>query len=115
MYKLYGQKNSLRRAYSRVLQGGTSDISGDKISWWERKNINAADANVFNYTITPKTAGRPDTVAYDIYGTTELEWVVLQYNNIVDVSEEFVAGKVIKLPTQQYLLSAIMTKSVGSI
>lgn len=115
MYKLYTNKNSLRRAYSRLLQGGTSSTSGDKVSWWERKNIQVPDGSWFSYTITSKTAGRPDTVAYETYGTTELEWVIIQVNNIIDVNEEFVVGKTIKVPTQQYVLSSILTKSVGNI
>lgn len=114
MYRPYQNKSSLRRKNSRILQGGTSETSGDKISWWERRNIAGRDAREFNYTITNATAGRPDLVSFEFYGTTEYEWIVLQYNNIIDISEEFVYGKVLRLPSKTFVITNIINKPAGS-
>lgn len=109
MYKIYDNKSSLDRANSRMLQGGTSDVQGNKISWWERKTFPITDTNETTYEITTVTAGRPDLVSYYFYSTTELEWVILQYNNIVDVKEEFILGKKIKIPSRSYVNTTIIT------
>lgn len=113
MYKQYAHKSTLRRKYSRYVQGGTSTLSGNKVAWWERREMVAGDINEERYTITSTTAGRPDLVANLFYGSTELEWVVLQYNNIVDILEEFVAGKSIRLPSRNFVHTNLITKPTG--
>jgi hypothetical protein len=40
-------------------------------------------------------------------------WLVLQYNSIVDINTEFVAGESIILPTFERAQTQILTKSVG--
>lgn len=110
MYKVYENENSLKRANSRILQGGESEVRGNKISWWNRKIFTGVDLNETVYEITNVTAGRPDLVAYEFYSTTELEWIILQYNNIIDVKEEFTLGKKIKVPSKSYVNTAIITK-----
>ncbi len=47
--------------------------------------------------ITKGTEYRPDLVAWDIYGASELWWKILEANNIKDVYD-FKAGKTIILP-----------------
>lgn len=110
MYKLYENENSLRRANSRVLQGGDSEVRGNKVGWWDKKDISGSDINETVYEITNVTAGRPDLVAYEYYSTTELEWVILQYNNIVDIKEEFVLGRKILIPSKSYVNISVITK-----
>lgn len=113
MYKLYQGKNSLRRTRSRLLQGGNTEIGDSKLKWWERKNIKGLDSQETPYVITAKTVGRPDLIAAEVYGSTELEWIVLQYNNIVDVIEELVVGKQLVLPSLSFVNISIITKPAG--
>lgn len=113
MYKVYQNKSSLKRKSSRILQGGTSYISGTKIAWWDMRNIRGDDIQETQYTVTLSTAGRPDLIAFDVYANSELEWVVLQYNNIVDVLEELVIGKQLLLPSRAYINTNIITKPSG--
>jgi len=42
--------------------------------------------------------GRPDLLAYKIYGDSELWWAICAANNIVDPLEQLVAGKQIIVP-----------------
>lgn len=118
MFRLYQDKNSLKRKYSRVLRGGKSEVSGDKIAWWERTNFRTEETDAINsieYKITNTTEFRPDIVAFEMYGTTELEWLILQYNNIVDITEEFKAGKTIRLPSKQFVASSVVTRPAGGL
>lgn len=82
---------------SRYIKGGTSVIMKDRIGWWNR-TIFEKSADDFQLVIGPKYHKRPHLVAFDIYGKSELMWFVLQYNNIIDVTTEFVEGVSITLP-----------------
>jgi len=114
MYKLYENKSSLSKLFSRYLQGGTSTMSGDKIAWWERTDIPKPAIDDIPITIDAVYAKRPDLVAFDYYGTTELEWVILQYNNIVDIMEEFTYGTKIVIPSNSRVRNSIAVKSSAS-
>lgn len=113
MFKLYQNKSTLRRKYSRYVQGGTAELSGNKVAWWERRDIVSGDINEESYTVTNLTAGRPDLIANEFYGNTELEWIVLQHNSIVDIIEEIAVGKTLKLPSRSFVHTNIITKPSG--
>ncbi len=48
--------------------------------------------------LVPKYNTQPDLLAYEFYGNTVYEWLILYYNNITDPWTEFVTGKTIRLP-----------------
>lgn len=57
----------------------------------------------YDYTDTivilaPKYNMQPDLLAYEFYGNTVYEWLILYYNNITDPWTQFVTGKTIRLP-----------------
>ena len=56
-----------------------------------------------DYKIKADVDGRPDILAYKVYGTTELWWVFALRNPdiLVDPLEDFTAGKRIRIPTQE--------------
>lgn len=95
---------------SRYVQGGTTEIFPKRLGWWDRKVLQKSNADV-TITISPKYNLRPDLLAFDMYGNVNLAWVVLQFNNIVDVNEEFITGKVITLPTKKRLVTEILNAS----
>lgn len=47
--------------------------------------------------ITPATEYRPDLVSYEIYGTPDLWWRIMEYNGMKDIME-FRSGINIKIP-----------------
>lgn len=92
---------------SRYSSGGVSDVKADTIGWWERVVLPKSDSDI-NVLITAKYHMRPDIMAYELYGTASLMWLVLQYANVVDVSEDFVRGTEIRLPTKTRLMSELL-------
>jgi hypothetical protein len=105
-------KNSVLNKDSRYVNGGETFVYPDRLGWWDRFPMSPADDDII-FTITPTYVGRPDLLAQQIYGKSTLMWVVLQYNNIVDVNEEFVEGAQIRLPTFARLSIMILNKTTG--
>ena len=101
-------KKSTDVANSRYAQGGSTEVKGNTIGWWERKPLPKSPLDV-TFVITKRYAGRPDLVAFDMYGKTTLMWVVLQYNAILDLTEDFCEGTVITLPTRSRLFSELLS------
>lgn len=93
----------------RYSYGGTSTVSGNSITWWERSSFSTSSTDV-PFTITKSYALRPDKLAYDMYGKASLMWFILQYNNIVDINEEFVVGNTILLPTKTRVFTDLLKK-----
>ncbi len=84
---------------SRYTSGGKvyKDAKGNVI-YWERTKI-PVDFDDIPYTIAAKYDRAPDLLAYDMYGSTSYEWLILQFNNIIDVEEQFRIGMKITLPS----------------
>jgi len=113
-FSLYTDKTSLRKKNSRMLQGGTSEVIDTYIGWWERRDIPKDDIADIAYTITKVYEFKPDLIAYDYYGKNGLGWVVLQYNNIIDVNEQLAAGTTILLPSKSRMFYQILSSPVGA-
>lgn len=97
---------------SRYVNGGLTDKYAKRLGWWDRYQFSYDDTDLV-ITLSTKYDQRPDLVSYDIYGTANYEWVVLQYNNILDIVTEFVVGKDIRLPTFERLNRDILIRSTG--
>jgi hypothetical protein len=94
MFKIYPNKSAMNSKRGRYLTGGDTDIFSNRLGWWERDlTILTRALDDVTYLITKDKEFKPSLVAYEVYNTTELEWLVLMYNNIVDINEEFVTGK----------------------
>jgi len=65
------------------------------------------------YVIPVVYAGKPDLIAFDYYGRNDLGWLVLQYNNIVDINEELTVGKTIRLPAKRRVFYSILSKPIA--
>ena len=68
-----------------------------------------AQADDIQFTITSLYMHRPDLLAYDIYGDSQLWWVFAVRNKdvIKDSVYDFVPGQVIYLPKQNTIRSAL--------
>lgn len=103
-------QRSDRQAGSRYVTGGTVDVKGNKLGWWERKKFPTSQTDV-EYIITAKYAHRPDLLAFDLYGKPSLQWFIMQYNNIVDLYDDFNEGKRLLLPTKSRLFGELLSNS----
>lgn len=97
---------------SRFVQGGATERYPTRLGWWTRRAMPKSDTDII-IVINARYQFRPWMVAYDYYGSESLEWVVLQYNNILDTMEEFVQGAEIRIPTNQRLNLEILSKQAG--
>jgi len=104
--------SSTDKKNSRLVQGGRSDIYAKRLGWWDRRIFERADDDI-QFTITQVYARRPDLVAYDVYGKASLQWLVLQYNNILDINTEFIEDKIIYLPSYERVVFNILNHSEG--
>lgn len=109
-YKPYKNKSSLQQRNARLLQGGKTDINGSKLGWWERKTPNTQEHFVVEIDIN--TSKRPDLLSIQHYDTAAYDWIILQYNNIVDINEEFIVGNKVKMPTIAFIRAYILNSPV---
>jgi hypothetical protein len=108
-FKEYLDKSSLQKERSRILQGGTAESTESRIGWWERE-VFSEDSSDTPFTLTTTYSGKPDLVSYDFYGRNDLGWVILQYNNIIDVNTEFTTGSNISLPSKSRVFLEFLSK-----
>jgi hypothetical protein len=101
---------SNQQRLGRYWGGGYTDVKGNRLGWWER-TVFATDPSDITFELIQKYNRRPDLVSYDVYGRSDLQWLVMQYNNISDVTVEFVTGTTIILPTRSRLLGGMLVKS----
>lgn len=109
-FRLYSNKNSLDRKYSRFVVGGKTYQVGDFLGWWEKKDIPKNALDDIKFIITSEFSLRPDKIAKYVYGREDFQWLVLQYNTIVDINEELVTGKTIILPSYQRVMFNIINE-----
>jgi hypothetical protein len=104
--------DSSENATGRYTQGGLVDKFQNRLGWWERLPLERQTDDL-RFPISKEYEGRPDLVAHRVYKRATLAWLVLQYNNIVDINTEFVTGRTLVLPSQQRVQTSILTKSTG--
>lgn len=104
--------NSVNSPNSRYVQGGTTDVFPNRLGWWERTVIETAIDDV-TITLPARYNLRPDLLAYDIYGKSVLQWIILQFNSIVDINTQFVTGSIISCPSSTRVFSSILTQQTG--
>jgi len=97
---------------SRYTQGGDVDVYPTRVGWWEKRKIDKDDTDVF-ITIQPHEEKRPDLIAYNVYRRPNLGWVVLQFNNIVDLETELLSGVELRLPSMRRLTLNLLTRRTG--
>lgn len=97
---------------SRYVHGGETTVYPTRLGWWSRKKLPKSDDDIF-ITINARYNKRAWMVAYDYYGEHNFEWLILQYNSILDPNEEFITGREIRLPTPQRLGLEVLSGVVG--
>lgn len=107
-------KKSTEDVRSRYVQGGTTEVFSNRIGWWERRNYTKSSTD-FEQIITTKYHKRPDLMAFDLYGRADYFYIILMYNNILDVNEEFVSGKTLILPTRERIMFEFSSNPSGGV
>ena len=105
---------STDRQNSRYIQGGTTDLFANRIGFWQRRKFPKHESDT-TLVIDARYDRKPWLVAHDKYNDVELMWFILQYNTILDINTEFVAGKVLKLPTQTRLFMDLLSRGTNSV
>lgn len=108
-------KKSTDDVNSRYTQGGLTDVFPQRLGWWDRYILEKDPTTDYEYIIPDKYHQRPHNLAYDVYGRADYFFIILQYNNIIDVFEEFTAGKKLIMPTQQRLSGFLNKQRGGNI
>ena len=106
--------SSTNKQNSRYVQGGTTTTFPLRLGWWNRLVMVTDDDDLF-ITISNRQDRRPDIIAADIYGKAELNWIVLQYNNIADINLELQAGTEIRLPTPDRVFFDMLNRPAGGV
>lgn len=106
--------SSVNKRNSRYVQGGTTTTFPLRLGFWERLVLLEDDDDIF-HTITNRQDRRPDLVADDLYGKPDLAWLVLQFNNIVDLNLEFRAGTEIRLPIPDRAFFDMLNRPTGGV
>ena len=101
--------NSTRSRNGRYAYGGYTSYIGDRLGWWDQVIFPQSHTDI-SIIVSNRYKGRPDLIAYDVYGDPSLQWVVLQYNNIIDVVSELEEGNVVTLPSRRRLLGELLVK-----
>lgn len=104
-------RKSNQRRDGRYVYGGVVESKGNRLGWWERQIFPTHHSDV-PYIIPKQHARRPDLLAYEVYGRSNLMWMVLQYNHIVDINTEFVEGAEIMLPTVQRMFGELLVSTI---
>lgn len=107
------EKNSVFRRTSRYVSGGSTEVSGNRLEWWER-NVITSSGNDTLYTIDQRTEGRIHLIAAMFLGDSSLWWVIAQYNKILDPYAEIVAGAQIYIPSAERV-DAMLNGRTGGV
>lgn len=99
---------------SRYVHGGQSYIDSEHnmLTFWDRYNLPRSEETDIKLVITPELNHSPWLIASRLYGNASYLWVVLQYNNILDI-EELEIGREIIVPSPVRLRTAIIIKNTG--
>ncbi len=112
-FKLYQDKSSVLKKNSRYVQGGDTEVFPKSLGWWEeRTDILVRESDDLTFYVTTEYERRADKIAYFVYGRNDLEWLVLQYNKIVDINEQLLSGVTLVLPSQNRVFTEILTKNI---
>lgn len=107
------EKNSVLRRKSRYVSGGVTEVSDNRLEWWERSTFTSGNGDVL-YTVERRFEGRLDLIAALFLGEPRLWWVIAQYNSILDPYTEIVEGATITIPTAEKV-DALLDGRIGGV
>ena len=107
--------NSTLNRNSRYVSGGTTEVSEQRLEWWERNDLSNIDpSNDQLFAVDRKFNGNLRLISALFYGSDIYWWVIGQYNSILDPYSEVVEGVVLRIPSKQ-TLDTIMQGRIGGV
>lgn len=106
------ETNSTLLKNSRYVVGGITEVNPYALEWWERLDFQSDDTDL-RYTVEAKFEGRLDLIAAQYLSDSRMWWVIAQYNAILDVYNETITGRVLRIPTKARLQSMLAGKLGG--
>lgn len=106
--------SSIDSPKGRYGRSGATDVYRSRLGWWERTPI-GPDETDLTIVLGPQHEGRPDLVAFQVYGDERLGWVLLMRNNIVDPIQEMQTGAVMFAPTPSRVINTILARKAITI
>lgn len=93
-------------AYERLKFTEIIDFDGKTTYgvWRLPRYIREGTTGVIYHTVESGEEGRPSAIALRYYGSTLLDWVIVSYNNAVDVLNWPKAGDIIQIPPASTVL-----------
>jgi len=88
--------------------GGATESNGRFLQFYERQVIEEADDDE-PFAISPEFENRPDLIANKFYGQSNLKWVIMLRNNILNPLTDLTVGKVLMIPSKVRLNSEILS------
>jgi hypothetical protein len=68
---------------------------------------NLSGDNVFEWKVQNNFEGRPDLIAYDFYGVSHYEWIIVFANRPKNPLNWPKTGDVIKIPSREFIRSIL--------
>lgn len=107
MFKEYDKKSSLDVVRGRYNKGGKTEKFPKRLGWWDRTLDTTRQIDDVTFIITNDVEFREDMISAAVYGRDDLGWLILQYNNIVDINEELKTNTILYMPSPKRALSDI--------
>jgi len=92
-------QSSLQSSLSRYVNGGVTEVSNNRLEWWDRANFRQ-DPTDLPYVVEKFYEGRLDLIAAVFYNEPRLWWFLAQFNNILDPLSEITAGRILLIPSK---------------
>lgn len=108
------ENNSVNLKKSRYVNGGTTEVTESALEWWERVFFQSDDSDL-TYAVENAVAGRLDLIANAFYDEPRLWWIIAQYNNILDISEEIVPGRILQIPSKERVMTSFLNGQLGGV
>jgi hypothetical protein len=67
-----------------------------------------SDEFIGTYNVTSATEGRPDLIAFAVYGSAQLDWVLIAFNKVRETLNWPRAGDLIEYPLETIVLPELL-------
>ena len=80
----------------------------DTFGRWKNPITDLMISSSTSYIVSNALAGRPDLIAYSLYGNSSLDWLLIAINNASDALNWPQAGATIIVPSKSFIASELV-------